>query len=142
MSLDTDQLIAEVASKYGVVISADDPIIAVVALNDVILDQQAARSEGALIELEKRLFSIKKETADQSREIASTVIGAALDLAKKEIHDETTLASKRVTDEIQRQLKGSLTSQVELGKLQSSNKIAWTITSIAVAALAAMVLLG
>ncbi len=142
MSLDTDRLIAEVAQKHGIVISADDPIISVVALNDVILDQHTARSDAALIEFEKRLLAIKKESAVQSREIASTVIGTALALAKKEIHTEAALASQVFVDEIQKQLKASQTSHSENGALKRSTSIAWSITAIAVVALATMVLFG
>ncbi len=141
MSLDTDQLIAEVASKYGIVISADDPIIAVVALNDVILDQHTTRSEVALIDLEKRLKALKKEHRDQSRDIASTVIGAALNTAKQEIHAEALRASKVFTEEIRQQLTAAQANHQQIGSLEKSNRIAWSIAILATVGVGIMALL-
>jgi hypothetical protein len=44
MDLDTQQIIAEVATKHGLVIDAQDPIIALATVNAIVLEQVTQRA--------------------------------------------------------------------------------------------------
>ncbi|MES9902164.1 MAG: hypothetical protein ABW168_05710 [Sedimenticola sp.] len=94
MTIDVEKLLQEVAAKHGLVILPDDPIIAAVTLNDIILDAHTARIAEAQKSLEEHMATVTRMQVERSREIARTVIGDALEIAKKEINDEALKASE------------------------------------------------
>ena len=73
--------------RFGIVVTADDPIFAAVALNDIVLDHQAQRVDRLLQEHARRLAQADDVRLAKHRDLAKTVLGDALRQAKQDLHD-------------------------------------------------------
>ena len=130
MSLDRNSLITEVAKRWGIILKEDDPIIAVIALNDLVLEQHTLRLEAAYKALENHLEKVNKTYVDQSRAIAKIVVGDALVHATMEIRREADQAAKVVGHANSQQIEGISLGLKEREVLKQSATIAWTVAGI------------
>lgn len=105
MELDRERLIQEVAARWGLVISKDDPIIGAVALNDVVLDLHMGRLSAALEEQSARLGVQNEKQINASKQIAKTIIGEALALATTEIKKQAEQAQQQTDHAVGDQIK-------------------------------------
>jgi hypothetical protein len=86
----------QLAARFGIVVSADDPILATVALNDIVLDHHAERVEHLLRQHARRIDEADAARLARQRDLAKTVIGDALREAKTALHQHAnTLAQHR-----------------------------------------------
>ena len=84
--LDLERIRELLASRHGIVVSADDPILAAVALNDIVLDNHAQRVERMLQQHARRLAEADDTRLAKHRDLAKTVLGDALRQAKSELN--------------------------------------------------------
>ena len=105
MELDRERLIQEVAARWGLVISKDDPIIGAVALNDVVLDLHMGRLSAALEEQTTRLDSLNQQQINASKQIAKKIIGEALALATTEIRQQAKQTQQQTDQAVGDQIK-------------------------------------
>ena len=92
--LDLERIRELLASRHGIVVSADDPILAAVALNDIVLDNHAQRVERLLRQHARRLAESDDTRLGKHRDLAKTVLGDALRQAKSELNDHATAISQ------------------------------------------------
>ena len=85
--LDLERIRELLASRFGIVISADDPILAAVALNDIVLDHHAQRVDRLLQEHARRLAQADDARLVKHRDLAKTVLGDALRRAKQDLQE-------------------------------------------------------
>ena len=85
--LELERIRELLASRFGIVISADDPILAAVALNDIVLDHHAQRVDRLLQEHARRLAQADDARLMKHRDLAKTVLGDALRQAKQDLQD-------------------------------------------------------
>ena len=79
--IDRDQVIQEVASSHGIILAPDDPILAFLAVHDVVLGRYATEVGTRLAE---ELEQITESYQIQARELAESIVGAAVNQIKQE----------------------------------------------------------
>ena len=79
--IDRDQVIQEVASSHGIILGPDDPILAFLAVHDVVLSRYATEVGTRLAE---ELEQITESYQGQAKELAETIVGAAVSQIKQE----------------------------------------------------------
>lgn len=90
------------AARYGIVVRADDPILAAVALNDIVLDRHAARVDDLLQQHARQLAEVDAQRLAKHRDLAKLILGEALRQAKTELaatarHQGTASGTRRTT---------------------------------------------
>lgn len=93
--LELERIRELLASRFGIVVSADDPILAAVALNDIVLDHHAQRVDGLLQTHVRRLAQADDERLAKHRDLAKTVLGDALRQAKQDLEDHAQNIANR-----------------------------------------------
>ncbi len=130
MDLDTHALVTDVAKRWGIILSEDDPIIAVVALNDAVMEQHTDRLEKANKALESHLERVIGKQVEQSREIAKIVVGEALLQATREINAESDKALQAITLAHQKNTEALGMGIKQRESLQRSAFIGWTVATL------------
>ncbi len=133
--MNRETLLGEVAKRWGIIITDDDPIVAVVALNDVILEQHTDRLEKANKALESHLERVITTQVDQSRQIAKIVVGEALLHASREINAEADKAIQAIAKAQQKSAETLGLGIKQRESLQRSATIGWTVATLATAGL-------
>ena len=85
--LELERIRELLASRFGIVVSADDPILAAVALNEIVLDHHAQRVDRLLQEHTRRLAQADDARLAKHRDLAKSVLGDALRQAKQDLQD-------------------------------------------------------
>lgn len=95
--LSKDEIIALVAKEHNILISRDDPILSLLAVHQVLINQYAksigAEAESANQSLTQSLFDAQEKYQNQSKELANQVIGKAV--------NEFMAAEKRLASKLQ-----------------------------------------
>ena len=79
--IDRDQVIQEVATSHGIILGPDDPVLAFLAVHDVLLARYAAEVGSRLGE---ELEQITESYQGQAKELAETIVGGAIDRIRQE----------------------------------------------------------
>jgi len=90
MSLDTDAVIDLVAREHGIFLSKNDPLLSLLAVNDIILAQHSNYLTAQVKDLKEDLESITDRYQLQSKEIADVIVGQTvqkIQFAGKDIQD-------------------------------------------------------
>ena len=85
--LELERIRELLASRFGIVVSADDPILAAVALNEIVLDHHAQRVDRLLQEHTRRLAQADDTRLAKHRDLAKSLLGDALRQAKQDLQD-------------------------------------------------------
>ena len=85
--LELERIRELLASRFGIVVSADDPILAAVALNHIVLDHHAQRMNRLLQEHTRQLAQADDARLAKHRDLAKSVLGDALRQAKQDLQD-------------------------------------------------------
>lgn len=73
--IDRDQIIQEVATSHGIILGPDDPVLAFLAVHDVLLSRYAAEVGSRLGE---ELEQVTESYQEQAKELAEKIIGGAV----------------------------------------------------------------
>jgi hypothetical protein len=74
---DREALIAEVAKRHKILLDPDDPAVALVTINEIVLSRAIAIVEARLQETEQRLAYISAQQAETAKAIGEAIITAA-----------------------------------------------------------------
>jgi hypothetical protein len=88
-ALDQDQVIAEVARRHKILLTRDDPILAVLALHEVIFAGYIAQVNAAVDKLQEDMEGIAQRYTEDSKTVAKTIIGQAVDQTVAQIRAGT-----------------------------------------------------
>ena len=94
--IDKDQMIGEVAEKYGLLLSEDDPIFSLVVLNKEIIAYYHLETKKRLKEQLEKLEYISQSQIVQSRNISEEIIGSSVNLVSQEIEQGLDDIEKRL----------------------------------------------
>lgn len=86
--IDLEHIRERLAARYGILVSADDPIMAAVALNDIVLESHFARIDAALQRHAKTLAEVDEQRQTKQRELAKHIVGDALRHARNALNRE------------------------------------------------------
>ncbi|WP_295392173.1 conjugal transfer protein TraM [uncultured Thiodictyon sp.] len=109
-----DALVSEIASKHGVKIGTDDPIMMITTINAGVLRDAAAQQQQAIDAFKQDMEGIAARWNHQAKGMAEPVLTAALTAAKSALAEELETASLQLRREfaeaannIQNQLQGT-----------------------------------
>ena len=119
--IDRDQIIQEVASSHGIILGPDDPVLAFLAVHDVVLSRYATEVGTRLAE---ELEQITESYQAQAKELAETIVGAAV----RQIKEETVGFRDGLREllESERQLRQAQVDRAEKG-------VKWAVVGAVVA---------
>lgn len=78
MSIDRDAVIQAVVKQHGILLGKDDPILAFLAVHDVILGEYTKEMTSAVEQLQEHLELVTDRYHGQSKELAETIVGKAV----------------------------------------------------------------
>lgn len=84
MPIDRDAVIQAVVKEYGILLGKDDPILAFLAVHDVVLRQYSAELSGTMNQLQEHLELVTDRYHGQSKELAETIVGNAVTQIRRE----------------------------------------------------------
>jgi len=87
MSLDTQAVVDLVAKEHGIFLSQNDPLLSVLAINDVVLSSYASDLANQLSDVKEHLETVTVRHQQQSKEIAQTIVGQTLEKIQQSGHD-------------------------------------------------------
>lgn len=132
MSLDLDDIIATAASRHGIIVRRDDPIVATVALHDIIMEQHHARIVASVETIAARLEQTSEAQARRARAVATEVISEAVSTAEQAI----TAHGQQVMRTTNAAIDQHQATVEQLQRLRTWLWVAWFIAGTAIIALA------
>lgn len=112
--LKREDIIALVAREHGILISRDDPILALLAVHQVLVDHYARQLgqsfEGMSQQLSEQLGDIQNRYGEQSRQLANEVVGGAVESIAE--------AEKRLVAALQNQQLDHRADQQRLARIE------------------------
>lgn len=112
--LKREDIIALVAKEHGILISRDDPILALLAVHQVLVDHYARQLgqsfEGMSQQLSEQLGDIQNRYGEQSRQLANEVVGGAVESIAE--------AEKRLVAALQNQQLDHRADQQRLARIE------------------------
>jgi hypothetical protein len=127
-----DQIIAAVTRETGVKLSSADPILAAVAINDVLLDQALAKLDRQVKQQADRVTAASTQIVADAKAAAELIVNEAGEWAEARIKTAGEAAAASVLFALQQETaKAARASQVAV-------RIAWGVGIVALFALCAM----
>lgn len=110
--MDKQRIINEVMQKHGIVLSKDDPILAFLAVHDVLIDDYTARIGASIKSVNESLEVVTMKHTNLSKELSEKLVG----VATNELQKETKLLQsslKSLMNDEQNRFIGSISELVE-----------------------------
>lgn len=136
--MDADTLIAEIATRHGVAVSRDDPVMILTTLNELLLEGNAKAQAKLLARFKGEMEAIAEKWTHESKARAQSVLTLAVDASREAV----ALSAKTEFENI------AASTRHEIARLQAvEHQIKWmlavnVIASLITFAAACMVLLG
>ena len=125
-----DDLIAELATKHGIKISAKDPVLVVAFLNDLILSDQLDRARGLM---DEQFRGFTRELTGHRKALEAEV-GKLLGAADGELGRRIAAAVAGGLDGAARDARERMASTIEGGRMQAEAAIAHLVGEAQLAA--------
>jgi hypothetical protein len=95
-SLDREAIIAEVARRHGILLGPEDPILATVAIQEVVLGEYIRQVEEGITRATEEFEGSTQRAIEGSRAVAREILGQTL----KEVRDALAEAARPMTEEM------------------------------------------
>ncbi|WP_226669059.1 hypothetical protein [Microbulbifer aggregans] len=99
-----DEICKEVARRHGLLLSPDDPVLVTVTLNQLAMKRAQEQSSAAFETLKDGLEEIYLRQAQETKDTANKLVGAALRTAERSIGD----MAAQVASEVAKRTEASL----------------------------------
>lgn len=103
-TIDVESIRLEVARRHGVMLGKDDPILAFVTVNELVLEAFLARAREASDELERRGASLMAQEVATVKSTAEKMIGGAASFFTQEVRKAADAAETSVSSSIERRV--------------------------------------
>ena len=100
-----EQLIREIASKHGIAVARDDPILVLQTINHRLLQDSVAAQQVMLDQYKQELESIGNRWGIDAREKAELVLNAALEASKETMEQLVQASAKAASATIEEKMK-------------------------------------
>ncbi len=100
-SINIEELIAIVAKKHKVLLSADDPIFLTVTLNEMILNHHLEMVNNNMDGLKSNLETLYHRQSEENKALAKRMINASLTYSVKSVSEAVSNASKKLIGEME-----------------------------------------
>lgn len=117
-----DQAISEIATKHGIAVGRDDPIMVLHTMNQRLVRETAKAQEASLDAFKSDLEGIAHRWGDNAKDKAEKVLSAALSAST----DTMNKAGEKVVSELRKAIQtdtGNLLNQID-SRLKQSRQIA------------------
>ena len=131
--LDFDKIRQEVAVKHNVLLSKDDPILASVTINELVLEQLLKLASSQNAEVSRQLTITLQQQVEQAKETAGRLITEATDYVAKEIERAVSSAMISSGNTLMRNIastKISIENNEVIHSLNMSKRTAYIIALI------------
>jgi Transcriptional activator TraM len=139
--LDREAIIAEVARRHGILLGPEDPILATVAIHEVVLGEYIRQVEEAVTRATEEFEGATHRALEGSKTIARDVLGQTI----RQGCEELQKAAQPMVEELLRELHAALDRQQALVEraegVQRVVVTAAALTGLSVVALALLVAL-
>lgn len=103
-AIDIESIRLEVARRHGVMVGKDDPILAFVTVNELVLEAFLARAREASDELERRGAALMTQEVAAVKATAEKMIGGAASFFTQEVRKAADAAETSVSSSIERRV--------------------------------------
>jgi hypothetical protein len=103
-SLDREAIIAEVARRHGILLGPEDPILATVAIQEVVLGEYIRQVEEGIARATEEFEGSTQRAVEGSRAVAREILGQTL----KEVRAALAEAARPMTEEVACEMRGLL----------------------------------
>jgi len=101
-----EQLIREIASKHGIAVARDDPILVLQTINHRLLQDSVAAQQAMLDQYKQELEGISNRWGLEAREKAERVLNAALDSGGEVMAQLVQASAEAASAAIEEKMKG------------------------------------
>jgi hypothetical protein len=129
--IDIDYIRMEVARRHGVMVGKDDPIVAFVTVNELVLEAFLARAREASDEFERRGAALMAQEVATVKATAERMIGGAASFFTQEVRRAADGAETSVSHSIERRVAQAIAAA------ERSEAVARPVYFAAAAAIAA-----
>ncbi|EGU0150159.1 hypothetical protein JFQ72_004405 [Vibrio parahaemolyticus] len=116
--IDKQVVIDEVMRKHGIVLSKDDPILAFLAVHDVLIDSYTNRINNSIITVNENLEAVTMKHTNLSKELSERMVG----VATNELQKETKLLQSNLKNLMNDEQNRLISAISELVEKSESNK--------------------
>ena len=129
--IDIDAIRLEVARRHGVMVGKDDPILAFVTVNELVLEAFLARAREASDELERRGAALMAQEVATVKATAEKMIGGAASFFTQEVRKAADAAESSVASSIERRVAQAVAAA---DRAESVKRPAYVAAAAAIAA--------
>ena len=133
MSIDKEEIIQIVAKEKGILLTKDDPILAFLAVHDVVLGSYADTIGGLAKTLEGKLESVSREYAETTEGVSAAIAEETKEKLKsttEEVAESLRELLKDIVSDERQKYRGNLEKMVAEAR-QTTKKAIWA-TSISI----------
>jgi hypothetical protein len=110
VGLDREAIIAEVARRHGILLGPEDPILATVAIHEVVLGEYIRQVEAGMTRTTEEFEGATHRAIEGSKAVAREILGQTL----QQVRDELAKAARPLAEEVACELRGLLDRQQAL----------------------------
>jgi hypothetical protein len=110
VGLDREAIIAEVARRHGILLGPEDPILATVAIHEVVLGAYIRQVEAGITRATEEFEGATQRAIEGSQTVARAILGQTL----QQVRDELAKAARPLVEEVAGELRGLLGRQQAL----------------------------
>jgi hypothetical protein len=118
-----DELIREIATKHGIVVSRDDPILVLQTINLRLMQDSAKAQQAMLDHYKEELEGIALRWGNDAKEKAERILNASLAASKATMEQAMDEGAKRAAAAVAGELKAVLGGAA--ARVGDARKIAW-----------------
>lgn len=120
-----DELIREIASKHGLSVSPDDPIMILHTINERLLSDSALAQKEQFAYFKSEMEALADRWSRDTKDKAEKIVNASLAIGKKAVVEQIEDSTKRSAAAVKEVVDVSLAQTLE--QLQASRRTCWLI---------------
>ena len=122
MSDQLEELIKEIASKHGIAVSRDDPILVLQTINNRLLQDSSKAQQAMLDQYKEELEALALRWGNDAREKAERILNASLSAAKDAIDQLMQEGARSMTTAVATEIDSALAKFT--GAVRDAHRIA------------------
>lgn len=130
MELDTEKIIAAVAEKHRIILDRNDPVIATLAMHEIVLAEYTQMVAESVGNLSQSLEDISFRHTANSKQIAQNIVGTATDRAAKQLMGAGEKIAEQIDNVLQKRIGEIKTIAATTAKMRKTSVICASIAVV------------
>jgi 2,3-bisphosphoglycerate-independent phosphoglycerate mutase len=126
--MDADALIAEIATRHGVAVSRDDPVMILATLNDLLAKENAEKQAEMLAQFRREMETVSEKWANDAKARAQAMLAQSLEIQQTSAARQIEKAFERVEKSRQPETALLSTAAAQLKWMLAANILASLLT--------------